>query len=106
VQFSAMISNGIPGPLLPHLVDNPFAMSMLDQLIVAPSLLERDVSEKHHEDHHCDNRDVIGNGQDFEKLLKPGDLHNRPLAARRYLHSDVPTPLASVNFDGPQDADC
>ncbi len=63
------------GGLLPHLVDDPFAMSMLDQLIVAPSLLERDVGKKHHEDHHRNDRDVIRHGQDFEKLLKPGNLH-------------------------------
>src|ERR1700691_5977355 len=61
--------------LLPHLVDDALAMPMLDQLIVAARLLERDVREKHHEDHHRDDRDVIGNGQNLEKLLKPGNLH-------------------------------
>src|ERR1700722_16588222 len=84
------------GGLLPHLVDNPFAMAMLDQLIVAPSLLERDVRKKHHEDHHRDDRDVIGNGQDIKKLLKSSNLHDRTLATRRYLQPDVPTPLAGV----------
>src|SRR5271156_3242335 len=64
------------GGLLPHLVDNPFAMPMLDQLIVAPSLLEGNVRKKHHEDHHRDNRNIIRNGQNLEKLLKPGNLHD------------------------------
>src|SRR4029077_14336427 len=63
-----------PSSLLPHLVDNSFEMPMLDQLIVAPRLLQRDVREKHHEDHHRDNRNIIRYGQDFEKLLKPADM--------------------------------
>src|SRR5271156_5892998 len=69
--------------LLPHLIDNAFAMPMLDQLIVAPSLLERAIREEHHEDHHRDDRDVIRNGQDLEKLLKPGNLHGI-LYSQRY----------------------
>jgi len=63
-----------PCSLLPHLVDNSFAMPMLDQLIVAPRLLQRDVCKKHHQDHHRDNRNIIRYGQDFEKLLKPADM--------------------------------
>lgn len=67
------------GGLLPHLVDDAFAMAVLDELIVAAGLLEGDKGEKHHEDHHGDDRDIVGNGQDFEKLLKPGNLHDRNL---------------------------
>jgi len=63
-----------PAPrLLPHLIDDAFAMAVLDQLIVAAGLLERDIGEKHHQDHHRDDRDVVRHGQDLEKLLKPAD---------------------------------
>jgi len=57
--------------LLPHLVDDSLAMAVLDKLIVAAALLQRDVGEEHHQDHHRDDRDVVGHGEDFEKLLKP-----------------------------------
>jgi hypothetical protein len=58
-----------PGSLLPHLVDDAFTMAVVDELIVAASLFERDIREEHHEEQHRDDGDVVGNGQDIEKLL-------------------------------------
>src|SRR5208283_993373 len=68
--------------LLPHLIGDALAMAVLDQLIVAAALLERQIGEKHHQDHHPDDRDVVRHGQDFEKLLKSGDMAHRILDAR------------------------
>jgi hypothetical protein len=75
VQFSARSVTGILNPsatggaLLAHLVDNPLAMAVLDQLVIAPRLFERDVRKKHDQQHHPHDRDVVGHGQNFEKLL-------------------------------------
>src|SRR5208283_5514270 len=83
-----------PAPrLLPHLIDDALAMAVLDQLIVAAALLERDIREEHHQDHHRDDRDVVRHGQDLEKLLKPGDLTHWILDARlRLAMIDVTMP--------------
>ena len=75
VQFSAMMVNGMLVAYF-RISSMIVAMAVLDQLIVAPRLLEREVGEKHHQQHHRHDRDVVRNGQDFEKLLKPGNLHD------------------------------
>ena len=70
-----------------------------DQLIVAAGLLERDIREKHHEDHHRDDRDIVRHGEDSEELLKPARSTDRILDTRlRLAMIDVTMPSGQCHL--------
>src|SRR5262249_14029598 len=60
--------------LLAHLVDNLITLAVLNKLIVAASLLERDIGEEQHQEHHPHDRDVVGLHENLQELLKTGDV--------------------------------
>jgi hypothetical protein len=60
--------------LLAHLVNNLITLAVLDKLIIAAGLLERDVREEQHQEHHPHDRDVVGLHENLQELLKTGDV--------------------------------
>jgi hypothetical protein len=65
--------------LFAHLDNYLISFAFFDQFIVAACLLETDVSEEQRQNHHPGDRDVIGLGDDIQKLPQSADMfHSNP----------------------------